>query len=519
MGGQEGRGWSEGYVTGVDYTRNYYRDLNPRAADLALLNAGFALPSGGEGACCELGFGFGVSANIHAAASGRTWWGTDFNPTQARYASDMAKDADTGARLFDESFAEFFARDDLPEFDFIGMHGTWTWLSDENRARIVDFVRRRLRVGGLLYISYNAQPGWAQMGPVRELMAEHAGRMTAAGAGMIDRIGETVEFMDALLRASPACAELHPAAASRIRTLKEQSRNYLAHEYFSRDWRPMLFTEFARLLEPAKAEFACSALYADHFERFNLTGEQAAFLARIRDGTFRQAVRDFMINRQFRKDYWVKGPLRLDPAERLRALRERRVLLAARPEDVSLRAGGALVEQDLPAAVYAPLLEQLADRAPRALGELEGPLSARGIPFEAMVEAIMVLIGKGDLFAVQDEEAIARAKAGASRLNLHLIERSATAADTHTLASPVTGGGIGVTPLELQILDARGQGLGGPGEWAGHLARSLAARGAGIVKSGGGIMTAAESVAAFSGAAEDFSVRRLPALRALGVVD
>ena len=65
------------------------------------------------------------------------------------------------AKLFDQAFAEFCARPDLPDFDFIGLHGIWSWISDENRAVIVDFIRRKLKVGGVLYISYNTQPGWA----------------------------------------------------------------------------------------------------------------------------------------------------------------------------------------------------------------------------------------------------------------------------------------------------------------------------------------------------------------------
>jgi SAM-dependent methyltransferase len=66
--------------------------------------------------------------------------------------------------LFDESFAEFASRD-LPEFDYIGLHGIWSWISDENRAVIVDFIRRKLKVGGVLYISYNTLPGWAPLPP------------------------------------------------------------------------------------------------------------------------------------------------------------------------------------------------------------------------------------------------------------------------------------------------------------------------------------------------------------------
>lgn len=77
--------------------------------------------------------------------------GTDFNPSQAAFAPEIASVTGADARLFDESFAEFCARDDLQEFDFIGLHGIWSWVSDVNRGVIVDFVRRKLKVGGVVH--------------------------------------------------------------------------------------------------------------------------------------------------------------------------------------------------------------------------------------------------------------------------------------------------------------------------------------------------------------------------------
>lgn len=72
--------WTAGYVADIGYTYGYYTELNPLRVKLAFLNAGLALPE--FGTACELGFGQGLSANIHAAASITQWHGTDFNPSQ-----------------------------------------------------------------------------------------------------------------------------------------------------------------------------------------------------------------------------------------------------------------------------------------------------------------------------------------------------------------------------------------------------------------------------------------------------
>jgi hypothetical protein len=59
----------------------------------------------------------------------------------------------------------------------------------------------------------------------------------------------------------------------------------------------------------------------------NLSEAQQAFLKDIPDATFRETVRDFMCNTQFRRDYWVKGSRQLGAFERGELLRAQRVIL------------------------------------------------------------------------------------------------------------------------------------------------------------------------------------------------
>jgi hypothetical protein len=83
----------------------------------------------------------------------------------------------------------------------------------------------------------------------------------------------------------------------------------------------MHFATMAQWLEGAKVQYACSANYLDHIDALNLTAEQQAFLKDIPDPMFRETARDFMVNQQFRKDYWVKGARKLNPLEQAQALR------------------------------------------------------------------------------------------------------------------------------------------------------------------------------------------------------
>ena len=95
-------------------------------------------------------------------------------------------------------FAEFAARSDLPQFDIIGLHGIWTWISDENGRVIVDLIRRRLRPGGIVYISYNCLPGWAASMPLRHLMKLHAD-FAAESSGMLVKLDGAVAFAEQVI--------------------------------------------------------------------------------------------------------------------------------------------------------------------------------------------------------------------------------------------------------------------------------------------------------------------------------
>lgn len=58
---------------------------------------------------CELGFGQGLSVAIHAAAqSGIKWWGADFNPSQASFATELAQLSGSDAKLTAQRFHQLF---------------------------------------------------------------------------------------------------------------------------------------------------------------------------------------------------------------------------------------------------------------------------------------------------------------------------------------------------------------------------------------------------------------------------
>jgi len=508
--------WTSGYVADVDYSFGYYPELNPLRARMFLLNGGQAPPP--SAVACELGFGQGVSVNIHAAASDTHWWGTDFNPSHAVGARQLAAASGAHAQLFDEAFADFCRRADLPDFDSIGLHGVWSWISDENRAEIVDFLRRKLKPGGVLYISYNTLPGHAPTIPLRHLLVRHSEVMGAPGSGLVPRIDAALAFAKSLLAQDPAIAAANPKLGARLERMQEEDRSYLAHEYFNRDWRPMHFDELAGILAGAKLTFAGSGHYPDHIDALNFNETQRAFLNEIPDPVFRETVRDFMVNQQFRRDYFVKGPRRLSRLNVLEATLDERFVLTTKRDKVTFNAIGSAGEKTLREDVYHPILDALADHRPRSFGELLEVCGQGSAGFSQLFEALMLLMGKADVAPAQTEAASDAARPSAHRLNREIMNLARPDQSITVLASPVTGGGVAVGRFQQLFLLARSQGAASPSDWAAFAWKCLADQGQRVLADGKALDTPADNLAELTRQAIAFETDQLPLLTATLVV-
>lgn len=508
--------WSAGYAAEVDYTYGYFKELNPLNAKLALLDAGIALPA--NATACELGFGQGLSVNIHAAASDTQWFGTDFSPSQAGFAQQMAQTCDNQAWLFDQSFAEFAARTDLPEFDYIGLHGTWTWVSDENRRILVDFISRKLKVGGVLYISYNTQAGWANMMPIRHLLNEHANTMAAQGASPVERIQAAFAFTEQLLETNPAYLQANPQVRKNFDLIKTQNPNYLAHEYFSADWKPMPFAEMHSWLSTAKLDYVCSANTLDQVNALNLTESQEDLINAQTNATFRETLRDLSINQQFRKDYWVKGARRLDQFEQMEQLMALRFVLGMPRAEVELSAKGMLGEVKLKAETYQPILDFFADYQIKPLQQLMVAMQPKGIGFDKIMQAMLILTGNGTLHLANDDATIEKARVKTAKLNRFILNKARASDEISHLASPVTGGGIVTQGYEMLFLLALQFGHQTAETIAPFVWGLLKQRGVRLHRQGQWLETDADNIAELQNQVRFFLGEPLKVYRALGIV-
>ncbi|MGY2202169.1 class I SAM-dependent methyltransferase [Pseudomonas gingeri] len=513
-----GEAWNEGYFTDEGYTYGYCREINPVFQRYCLLLRGFASLESAEAYHCELGFGQGVSVNIHAAANPGSYVGTDFHPAQAAHANTLASSYGGNAQLYDDSFEQLLARKDLPQFDSISLHGIWTWVSRDNQKLIVEFARRHLKPGGLLYVSYNCFPGWSPSAPLRQLFSLHDRFASSTSIRPGERIDAALQFSEALLAANPLYASAAPSLGAKLQSIKGQNRQYVAHEYFNRDWNCMYFTDVVDALSAAKLDYATTAAPLDSVDPLNLSAEGMDFLEGIEHPIVREQARDYFVNQHFRRDLYLRGASRLSAAEQRESMLNTRFVMLQAVDSVPGVVSGPAGEASLQAEVYGPVLEALAARAyvPKTLRQLLAAVPS--MAYGDLEQAVSVLVGMGVAAPCQSEAAEKLVQARCSALNLHLCKRSLFINQIQTLASPVTGGGVPVSRFGQLFLISMKQGKKLPIEWAQLAWGIISEQGEGIVKDGKALSTAEENMAELLEQAEAFAEKSLVILKALKIV-
>ena len=452
--------WSGGYVSDIPYSHGYYHELSPPFLRFALLLNGLAHGGGdprGEYTYCELGYGQGVSANLHAAANPRgRFWGTDFNPDHALFARRIAQEAGLDAQWLACGFEELLERD-LPQFDFITLHGVWSWVDPQARHAIVEFIRRRLKVGGVVYISYNVMPGWSAEKPLRDLLWMHSQLSGSQGDSTTRRIQGAVDFARRLRKGRADYFEHNPRAGAMLDDLQRDDVHVVAHEYFNESWFITYFADLARSLEGAGLGFACSVHKSD------LAGlvrerKKACGLADLDlNPALRETTHDFLLDRRFRRDVFVRGAERLTPAEREARLRAVGLVLLC-PADriqpvVGTPYGSVSLDPDLCHALAAPLAQA---HGPVALGALMEAAGLAHTPIEPVIEVVGALVTNSTLAPVFPDDMPCEGRARA--MNLAIARRAPLRDDLRYLACPATGRAIEVAPGELLFLRAWEEG-------------------------------------------------------------
>ncbi len=511
--------WGGGYVTDIPYMEGFYSSQSPQHLALAAVLNGFQAPNLNSGfAYCELGCGRGLTSLMFAAANPEAeFHAIDFQPAHIAHARERAGAAELRNITFHErSFEDLLSpgAPDLPMFDVVTMHGVWSWIAPSLQVAITEFLNRKLKPGGLVYVSYNTMPAWLPMQPLQRVLKE----LSALSPGRSDQaIDHAIAMLKRLTEANIIPPILHGGVKRITNSPASLVGPYLAHEYLNDYWRPVYHIDVVRALSAAKLSFAASTELLKNFTNLCVTEAQQKVLAEIPTPELRETLKDYCVNDWLRQDVFVRGARRMSEAERNAQLEAMTLVLQRpAPEVVDIHRPDGSVWRPSPEA-YAKFIAALETR-PHSVREL---LSLPGLPIAhgvRPVELVGVLIGTG--LAAPFQQPSTEAQQACDRLNRTIETASAFSSPqgvTVALASLKGGMTLGAGEFNLYMTARQGGQLNSD---------QLAARYVALCKHNGGHpiiddKTVEDEAEAHAAAARDYAVkiqRLIPLWHLIGMI-
>jgi SAM-dependent methyltransferase len=444
-----------GYVTDVVYVPGFYPQMSPVAMRYVAALNGVRPPRTSEPfRFLELGCGLGRCLTTLAAACPQgDFVGVDVNPEHtAAVARDIAAGQLGNARVITADFGHL--PDDLGTFDFVALHGVYSWVAPSVREEILAIARERLAPGGLLLVSYNAMPGWAHLQPIRGILRQYAALRQGDSA---QRVRDAVAYLVFMREKQAKYFEDNPRAAAYIDALLQQDPRYLVHEYMNEHWTSFYFAEVAGAFGQAGLSFVGSLPVFTNFWDLCVRPEFQELFRTTTNRLVTEAHKDFCANTAFRWDIYAKSPRPMrDVSERMQEVDDLHYRVARPGVTLPYQANLGVVTSTVQGPLYQSLLEVLGGRSLR-LSEIAAAEQLRGSSPADIVRAVDAGVAMG-LFDVTAGEVGEPSTTPADTVsiphpfNRAMLDSDALGGRSVALASTLTGTGHAVGDLDAAIL-------------------------------------------------------------------
>ncbi|MDE7173882.1 MAG: methyltransferase regulatory domain-containing protein, partial [Helicobacter sp.] len=289
---------------------------------------------------------------------------------------------------------------------------------------------------------------------------------------------------------------------------------YVAHEYFLEAWHLFWFSDVAARMEnDTKCSYACSAKILDHYEDLNVSPEGLAFLKSIKNKIFREQLKDFYVNRQFRTDIYQRGHVALSTFEVSQKLLNTEFVLIKPLSEFKDKIGTPRGQAELAKEIYDKVLDVLAQRgfAPKTMREIS---QSTGVAFAPLLNALAILVSQGMCLPCQKYSA--KIKKQADAYNRNLFEQQMFRASSAFVASPLTGSGIVMNDTMQLLIRAHMENRKTKDELARYVWDIYKPQGRRHLKDGKIIDGDAENIAEIERITQEF-LQRLPIYKQLGI--
>lgn len=393
---------------------------------------------------CELGCGQGLNSLLLAASNPcGQFVAVDFNARHVAHGVRQAQAAGLhNLEFLQADFASLAAELLSGGFDFIVLHGVYSWVSLANRQALRRFIELTLKPGGLVYLGYMSHPGLSAFASAQRLIWQTA-QTTSGNVQQRLRAG-----LDALGQSQTAGAGYfvdHPDVARRLARQSSEDLGYLAHELLCEHWAPQHSAEVIADFAAIDCRFVGSATPLENIDELSLPAGCLPLLQRLDDPAQRETAKDIARNQAQRRDLYQRQPRELTVSEHRQALLAGCwAALPGAPVDGAVTFDTRIGPVEGDANLYAPLLQALA-AGPQSFAELARRPELSG-QIGLLSGALQLLSWAGHAHPLRAGDVdVARCQA----LNRLLAEGALQGSGYTHLAAPSLGAGIAASTLEM----------------------------------------------------------------------
>lgn len=229
--------------------------------------------------------------------------------------------------------------EDIGVFDYVLVHGVYSWVPPAVQARILGICSRQLSSQGVAYISYNAYPGWHARAAIREMLWYHTRREQDPAV----RVRAAREFLAFLAQSTAGAASNgHTVVEAdggygmlvqqELELLRRVPDSYLLHEHLEEFNEPLYFHQFVERAAAHDLQYLAEAQINSMMPgRFGPEIEKT--LRQISPDLLQmEQYMDFLRNRMFRQTLLCHADVRIAEALRPQAIESLYIASFAKPK-------------------------------------------------------------------------------------------------------------------------------------------------------------------------------------------
>ncbi|MCR4941593.1 MAG: methyltransferase regulatory domain-containing protein [Campylobacter sp.] len=244
--------------------------------------------------------------------------GIDISKTQVNIGNEIA--LQMGVKNFQMLQKDILSLSDeniklLGKFDYIIAHGFYSWVKDNVKNALLAMIKILLKPHGVAFVSYNTYPGWHSLDIMRDFMLFVS--KEKKGVRKLEISKNELEFFADFVKANLPYAkdEIYIANLNMLKVqleflheiLKEGKNDYyISHEFLEPTNDAVYFYEFAQKLKILGLSHLSEASLDDiFFPGIGIGKYDNHINANFKSKVDREQMRDFMLNRSFRKSIIV----------------------------------------------------------------------------------------------------------------------------------------------------------------------------------------------------------------------